>query len=204
MRRSTIIDYLLHLGVSSGQKPNGVVFLYCRYDEKQSIQTLLDSLAIQLVQDHHRIPKLLQVVFNLYDLRRSEGKNASKAVIIQLLLTMFSFFNKVYIILDALDEVPDRDQVGLIADLILLGGSLLLASRRMNIFNLPKDTLHVSIGHNNQANIRSFLHQKAKRITGIVRLVLDGEVSIDEVRERIQSMSKGMYVITSYSSSPST
>lgn len=126
--------------ISPEQSPDVVVFLYCRHDEKRTIPEYLASLIAQLVQKHSNIPALLEAIYKLYDLHHLQGTQPSKLELLNILHHLVSMFNNVHIVLDALDEVQDCNQMELIADLRSIGGSLLFTSRSMGaeVFDLPR------------------------------------------------------------------
>lgn len=115
-----------------------------------------------------------------------------------LLRKLFSSFTKVYVVLDALDEVPNNYQDHLIAVLVSLEASLLFSSRPMQIIDLPHDAIVVSVGDQNQADINAFVHHRLRENSHISRVLRGRGDRMDEVCTKIQKISDGMYVSKSF------
>lgn len=185
--------------VPSNQNPHSVIYLYCRHDKKWTIAEYLASLVAQLLRSYMGISTVPEAVYKLYNLHFPQGTKPSKVELANLLRNLVPVFNKVYIVLDALDEVQDCDQIELMANIRSIGGLLLtLRSTGVEVFDLPHHTLHVSIGHQNQEDINTYLHERVKQITSVARIVRGRESFTEEVCEKILNMSNGMYVVVIY------
>jgi hypothetical protein len=75
---------------------------------------------------------------------------------LELLQKLIPLFNRVYIVVDALDEFPDDASDGLLNALVQLHASLLITSRPSNVFHLLSDVEYIEIGDENEQDIELF------------------------------------------------
>lgn len=100
---SLVIDKLKKSVMATGSKI-GLAYLYCDYrDQKgQTVENILGALLKQLLR---LLPKIPEVVSKLYEERVVQERPISSADAVELLCIACSQFKRVYVCLDALDEV---------------------------------------------------------------------------------------------------
>lgn len=86
----------------------GVTYLYCNYKRQAEHTTpnLLAAILKQLVQDR---PSIAQSLSGLYDHHQVQKTRLSLEEIVSILRLVLRNYSKVYIVIDALDECPERD-----------------------------------------------------------------------------------------------
>lgn len=86
----------------------GVAYLYCNYKrhEEQTISSLLAAMLKQLVQDRPLIAKPLSSLYDRHEIPRTRPSIEETLSALQSVLANYS---RVYVVIDALDECPDRD-----------------------------------------------------------------------------------------------
>ena len=86
----------------------GIAYVYCSYkDQDQCLSQLLASLSQQLAQ---RRPILSELLLRLYDSEPQKQKFTPSHENLRFLLkTESEFFSRTYIVVDAVDECPERD-----------------------------------------------------------------------------------------------
>ena len=84
----------------------GLAYVYCDYrDQKeQTTENILGAVLKQLLRLLHNIP---ETISELYEKRVTQEKSLSSADAIDILRHACAQFSKVYVCLDALDEVGD-------------------------------------------------------------------------------------------------
>ena len=99
-----MIDKLEDRVVANGSKI-GLAYVYCDYrDQKgQTVENILGAVLKQLLS--RLLPEIPETVSKLYEERITHEKPLSSADAVDLLRTACAQFSKVYVCLDALDEV---------------------------------------------------------------------------------------------------
>lgn len=89
----------------------GIAYFYCDfwYGRRQSASLLLASVLKQLVQ---RVPFMLESVKALYSFHKSKGTYPSLDQISRTLAFVITFFSKVFIVVDTLDECQSSNGSG--------------------------------------------------------------------------------------------
>ncbi|PGG95107.1 hypothetical protein AJ79_10258, partial [Helicocarpus griseus UAMH5409] len=106
-----VIDELKKRAVSRPEI--GLGFIYCDYrdQEEQTTENVLGAMLKQLLE---RLSEIPERVLTLYEERTNHGKQLSSTDATDLLRMTCSHFSKIYLILDALDELKPRDLWGLL------------------------------------------------------------------------------------------
>ncbi|KAH9484709.1 Vegetative incompatibility protein HET-E-1 [Psilocybe cubensis] len=188
---SIVIDYLEHQLCSDNET---VVYIYCRHDDERSITELLASLVKQLIENTDMNSPVFALVHDIYVTHKKRATLPNKHEFLALLHKAFTLFNKVYIVLDALDEAPNIHQ-DLISTLAGLPASFLFSSRPMQLIDLPKDTIIVSIGDHNQDDIEVFVQSKLRENSHISRVLRGHEEHVDDICTKIHKTSDGMFLL---------
>ena len=183
-----MIEHLL--GRTSKEEGAAVAYLYCNYSdvEKQTASNLLSCLAYQLFtqQPCASTPEA------------TGGTKSSIANSVTLLKSAITGLASVFIVIDALDEIPEEDgrRKAMISELLSLTPvvRLLILSRDLpNIRRQLKHAIHVEI----KASEGDVLEYIDTRITGSERL--SAYVTKDEglrkvIRTTVASKACGMYI----------
>jgi hypothetical protein len=82
----------------------GLAYVYCDYRDQagQTVQNIFGAMIKQLIK---RLPKIPEALAKLYEERKSRDELLSSTDAVGLLHTTCTQFSKVYVCLDALDEV---------------------------------------------------------------------------------------------------
>lgn len=162
IRSSTVIDAVERYCQSEAS----CVMTYFYFDfndpQKQQVSSLLRSLLTQLSAKSTRCPEDLA---NLRSECQKRGKQPTSADLLNALKDIIGYFGHVYIILDALDECLDRDQLvellTVLSDWKLANLHLVAASRRKRwIDDGLTDLVSVQMGLESDlvdADIRTYL-----------------------------------------------
>jgi hypothetical protein len=105
MMAAITVDYLLK---SVRSNAIGVSYIYCNYKAQadQNTTTLLAAILKQLVRNR---PSIADPVARLYDLHATHNTRPSLDEIFGALQSVLTIYSTVYVIIDALDECPDKD-----------------------------------------------------------------------------------------------
>lgn len=128
---STIIEDLI--AYSSVLPGNAVVYFYFDFSDthRQSVKSLVSSLVSQLSS---HLPELPSCVESLYDRYQENGQQPREKELKTALTSVIEIFSNVHILLDALDECTERDELMELLDEVLIqkieGLHLLTTSRR--------------------------------------------------------------------------
>jgi hypothetical protein len=82
----------------------GLAYVYCDYRDQagQTIENIFGAMIKQLIM---RLPKIPEALAKLYEEQKSRDEPLRSTDAVDLLQTIFTKFSKVYVCLDALDEV---------------------------------------------------------------------------------------------------
>lgn len=98
-----------HLRNAVQTRDVGVVCLYCNYKRQadQTTSNLVAAILNQLVQDR---PSIAQPVSSLYDRHEVRRTRPTLEETLGALRSVLANYSKVYVVIDALDECPERDR----------------------------------------------------------------------------------------------
>ncbi|EGO23469.1 hypothetical protein SERLADRAFT_469424 [Serpula lacrymans var. lacrymans S7.9] len=161
LRNSYIIDHLTQQHKRDNDNV-AVVYFYCNHKD-QSTQTtynLVASLLKQLVQD---FPHTFERVNTEYRSHREKQIRPTLSEVCNTLKKEFSEFSRVFIVVDALDEVSEDDsRAELLTSLQVIGASLLVTSRDIPIIG-------TALRGNQRMDIRARHDDICKYIEGRIR-----------------------------------
>ena len=192
-----ISSYIIrHLQEKKVTDTIGVAYLYFSYKdtEKQTLLNLIASLLQQLVTQK---PLLLQEVRDLYQQHVTHHTRPSAGECSQLLQTVIWSFTQVYIVVDALDECPERGEVRniFLTQLFSLQpiANLLLVSRTIpSLESTLERAVRIKL-EPHEEDIRNYLLQRLKETPSMKRH-FDDEPSLPEtIISRLTQKIKGMY-----------
>ena len=107
MLASLVID---HLRRTPGEKNTATAYIYCDYrrQDEQTPINLTASVTKQLLEHHIAIP---EGVLKIYQPHRSKGTRPNCEEVLEMINLAMSPLSKIYLILDALDELGNAGQV---------------------------------------------------------------------------------------------
>ena len=123
-------------------KETAIVFAYCRHSDRYSVTDILAAFIKQLAQDHPSV--VLPIIEPVYKDHHRKETRPSKQEIQRLVQRLVKLFKKTYIILDALDELPEDTRVHLPAVLSSLRASLLITSRPLQLLEAADAIVHMT------------------------------------------------------------
>lgn len=152
---------------------------------------MLASFVKQLAERHSSVFSFVESIY------RNHLKDATRPIEqewLELLQTLTPLFNRVFIVIDALDEFPDNFRDGFLTALISLQANLLVTSRPSNTFYLLSDIVYIHVGEENEQDIERFINQKFKESSNLTSLLRKKEQVRVQICAKLKEMSKSMYV----------
>ena len=187
--RSIIIN---HLQTEYAQnKEIGVVYAYCRYTESYTTAQIYRWWIKELLE---RSPATFRYVRETFYSHKKQETVPTKSELLEILCNISSAFQKVFIVIDGLDETNDEVKQELLETLDTLPRKArgLIMSRPLPLFKyLLPEAVFIDIEARNE-DIELFV---AKRIHQIPRLqnMLEGKDSVrSQVYAKIKEKSGGM------------
>ena len=193
MFRPIVIDHL-EKSFPNNQQDTAIFFAYCRYNARHSLTDILASFVKQLAQRHSGVLSLLKT---LYANHCWDGASPPQEELLEILRIFIPSFNRVYIIVDALDEFDDDTRDGFLKALVSLQTRLLVTSRPSIVSYLLHDAPYIEIGDKNQQDIELFIEQKFKESTHLTTLLRRKEQTSSQIRAKLKETSKSMYGLSS-------
>jgi hypothetical protein len=183
-----VIDHLQSL--VRRQKDWALSFVYCRAKDRLSVSQILCSLLRQLVEDHEHVFHFLYEHHFLSHIR--DRTTPSDNHLVSALNEALLLFSHVFIVIDAVDELPPRTQNELLNILNSLNASILVTSTPLPSLNrlLPNAaTIEISPS---QQDFTYFVDNEIEKIPPLRalfanRLDLRGEV-ITRIRDTSGNM----------------
>ncbi|KAJ7336936.1 ankyrin repeat-containing domain protein [Mycena albidolilacea] len=186
---SMVVDYL------SQHKNIGVACIYLNHKEadNHTPSKLLSGLWRQLVFDRDIGP----LAKKLYHRHHEKRTAPSLAEIVDLVLSTFDEFSKVYIIVDAIDEYPDGQQWILLQRLAAMGPTVnLMITSRPNITpyaSLPN--LKAVDIHATEEDLRTYVDAEIQSSRRLSRHVQTRPELQDEIHSKISCIADGMFLL---------
>ncbi|EFI26658.1 ankrin repeat containing protein [Coprinopsis cinerea okayama7 len=134
-KTSTIIDDLLPL--ENDSERTCVLFVYSRYTEPLAVTDILRSLIKQCIERNHDLAGIVKPV---YEKHKLEGTDPSVEELVTLLRKLESYFDRVFYVVDGVDEAHLNVRFDLIQVINQLQGNVILTSR-------PLDDLGEELNH---------------------------------------------------------
>jgi hypothetical protein len=113
--------------------------------------------------------------------------------LLEILRISIPSFNRVYIIVDALDEFDDDARDDLLKTLVSLQARLLVTSRPSIVSYLLDDASYIEIGDENENDIQLFIDQNFEESTRLTTLLKRKEQTGSQIRAKLKETSKRMY-----------
>jgi len=191
--RSIVINHLQNR--FSSDHEIAIIFAFCRYSDQYSVTDILASFVKQLAQDHLSVFPIIETVYK--DHKKKETR-PSEQELQELLQRLLNSFKKTYIVIDALDEVPENTRVHLLVVLSSLRGSrasLLLTSRPLQLLEpfLP-DAAYIYVENENHGDIEFFINKQIEETLHLASLLKGKQPLRREICTKLKEKSEGMYV----------
>jgi Cdc6-like AAA superfamily ATPase len=178
------VDHLLDSIINS---PTGVAYVYCNYKEEQELLDILAAILKQLA-----LPNM-EPVDRLRRRRSARGTSLSLHELIGYLRDVVDCYDKVYIVIDALDECQDGSRRQLLTKL-----TELRTGRDIHLMATSRHIPEIEVEFNralqldvqaSEEDVERFVNGQIHRLPRCVQR--DPELQ-DKVRERIAEASAGM------------
>ncbi len=187
--RSIVINHL-KTSFPNSQGDVAIVFAYCRHSGRYSLTDILASFVKQLCQRHPGV--LSHVVESVY-LEHREGASPNQEEWLDILQKSILSFDRVYIIVDGVDEFPYDARDDFLTALVSLQARLLLTSRPSITSYLLQGVPHIDMGDENQIDIEFFIDRKIRESAVLMGLLIRNEQIWNEIRAKLKETSKNMY-----------
>jgi ankyrin repeat protein len=189
---SIVVDELC--GVFGNDSFVGVAYLYCdfRQNDKQRVEDLLASLLRQLSQCQ---PSLPQEVRSLTHRHKKKQTRPSQDDLLRTLQSLAAMYSRVFIIVDALDELTMECRVSFLPNLLALqaicGANLFVTSRFIPeiVEYFTRSTL-LEI-RASEHDVRRYIDAYVSHLPSFVRRSMDLQ---EEIKSRIVNAVDGMCV----------
>lgn len=188
---SIIID---HIQQNIVQDDVGLVYVYCGYKEpNQSALNLIGSLLQQLVRCHDDLP---DEIVDLYRQHKSSQSHLSMDQSMRLLRTQMGLYSKVFVVVDALDELSEenRERYQFITEILRLPSSakILATSRHIaTIKDAFKGIASLEISANSD-DIKRYIEKRIDETPQLASLLNDRRALRDAISDAIVDKAKGM------------
>lgn len=182
-----------HLQQSLNRAEIGIAYIYCNYKEvaKQKLDQLLAHLLHQLVAPGSLLTDQLMTLYqtNAYKQTRPSIEDYTG-----LLHAAVQSFDKVYVVVDALDECPETDgtRKSLIAELRALNINVLITSRDLPIIqNHLSNAVRLEI-RASEEDIQEYIQYRIRESDRIATYVERSPELRDLITSKILQNAKGM------------
>jgi len=198
--RSIIIDHLGSISYNQIHK-NAIAYIYCNYGEPdQTAFNILGSLLHQLILANPIFPDGIK---KLYEANEEKKTRPRLDDYVQQLLSLCASFTRIYILVDALDELASRERDILLSALKQLTNvSFLMTSRHSwNIQAAFAANSQIEIRANDE-DIKAFLRREIENSPNLQSLLQQPRKDshyvaslIDDITSTIAGKAQGMCVI---------
>ena len=187
---SKVVD---HLQQEYHHQNVAVLCIYCSYSARHTHQDLLASLLKQLAQKR---PVISEAINKLYDSHSRKGTPVTFSEIMQELKSELQTYNRVYIVIDALDECPRKTRETLLQNLQSLLGTpgtvnLMITARPNTIIKEVQKTQHLEI-RADDADVRRYVQGRINHSSDLQELVKPDSELEAMVIETLTSKANGM------------
>jgi len=200
--RSMVIDWLetRHQGAT----PAPVIYLYCSYKEEevQTPQNMIGSLLKQMVQQEAALP---DDVRSLYNKHRQKKTNPKLDELTRLLIQEAKTRSLVFVIVDALDECPERGNTRgrLLAEIQKLpqNARILITSRYSpKIKESFEKVPHIDIRATGE-DVKLYIEARIEKGRSLAKHVRSNPTLLEEITATVVESSQGMCALIPVSAS---
>ncbi|KAK0371731.1 hypothetical protein CLIM01_10909 [Colletotrichum limetticola] len=192
---SVVIDHLIH---RFREEPGvGIAYVYCNFKEteRQDCHDLLSSLAKQLAQSCSPFPQSLETLYNTHHKRRT-SRTIQETV--DLLQMISSCYERVFIVVDALDECDRNARQAFLPEILRLQ-----QRSQVNIFATTREIPEIleskefenSISVEIRAIQEDVLRYTSDRMTRMQSFVRNNLNLQKEIRSTIAEKVNGMFLL---------
>ncbi|EAU81226.2 ankyrin repeat domain-containing protein 28 [Coprinopsis cinerea okayama7 len=186
---SRVVDDLQPLEEATDQRIC-VLFVYNRYNESLSIGDIVKGFILQILQRHKH---LVDLVKPLYQRGRLERTNPSDEDLLNMLLKLEGHFDRIYYVVDGVDEVDRNYQFDLILALGQLQGNLIFASRPLEDLKTElKNAKYLTLLAQDE-DLQLLIDDRLRRYKGLCRVLEDHEYR-EKVIRLIADKAAGMFL----------
>lgn len=177
--------------IEHAQRDVAVAYTFIRYIEKYLARDILASLLGQIIRSH---PAALNTVRSLYLQLRASDEPLTEDRLKSLLQDIVSSFQRVFFVVDGLDEAMDEVKDDLLESLTSLSGaSLLILSRPLDSFVTTYTPSAIRISIQAQTDdIDTYVRDKVKRSARLTRVLGKDGTKIGELSHLVRHKSQGM------------
>ncbi|RXW19484.1 hypothetical protein EST38_g6375 [Candolleomyces aberdarensis] len=189
---SIVINYLQNL---DQQNEIPVIFAYCRYSEKYSATQIFSSLVKQFLQLDQSTS--MQYISQYLLSREKEESRPTNKQLLQVLSSIAATYERVFIVLDGLDEAGESDRQQLLDGLNSLPSNmhLLIMSRPLMSFEyLVPDAAFLDIQARNE-DIERFVKKRIDEIPTLRAVLRGKDTARDQLCAAIKKKSRGMFLV---------
>ncbi|KAF1807899.1 ankyrin [Eremomyces bilateralis CBS 781.70] len=173
----------------------GIAFYYCSFQrDYQQLEELLRSLLLQL---GCRMPSLPNALLDLYQNHGARSTRPSVAELFDVLASIVAAMSKVYIVIDALDEMSSSHRRELLLGLFTLqnnsSANLFATSRFIpNIVSRFKGTPSLEIGGTDtESDLIQYMDQRIRKLPAFVQQSPELQ---DKIKTSVLKASNGMFL----------
>ena len=167
-----------------------IVFAYCRHSDRYSVADILASFVKQLAQAHPSV--VLPSIGPVYEDHQRKETRLSEQELQHLFQELLKLFKKTYIVIDALDELPDDTRVNLPTVLSPLLASLLITSRPLELLEVADAVVHID--DKNQQDIELFIDKQFEEPGRLRDMLKEKQLVRKGICATLKQVSQGMYV----------
>lgn len=199
---STVVEYLQH-SIKSRAKDVALAYFYVDYRDaaKQNLDACLSTLVRQLLDQNPRGMRRLERLRE--QKQRSLSRNLTTSDYVDILKELADLENKVYIVIDALDESPDPERfVDALKQISNREANkspivVLVTSRNNPTLEhalIPIVTHHVFVSNKDNNDIQSFVAAEVKKRFVSVKSKVSGAELIDLIITEISTRADGLFL----------
>ncbi|RXW14281.1 hypothetical protein EST38_g11573, partial [Candolleomyces aberdarensis] len=192
--RAIIVDHLQK--EFSSQKRVPVIFAYCRYTERYPTSQFLAAWIRQLLEYD---PATLRHISEMFTIHQRQDTWPSEAELHELLSVICTGFEKVYIILDGLDEAQEDVKIQLLEEINTLPSNTrtLIMSRPLKTFEyLVRGVAGINIEARNE-DIELFVEKKIAQMPRLHAMLAGKDGEKRRICKAIKEKSGGMFLVAS-------
>ena len=140
-------------------------------------------------------PSLSSFIEETYDDHRRRGSHLSSDELGDLFGHLLQLFEKVFVVIDALDEASDECRTALIDRLASFPLCQFLTSRSLDLVPLlPQGAISLNMDGRTEGDIELFITRKIQTVSRFRRLLMDDQSLRKSLVSKLVEKSNGMYV----------
>jgi hypothetical protein len=187
-----------HLQKTLQDENVAIAYIYCNHKEqaKQTVRELVASLLKQFVQDR---PEISECATSLYDSHYPKATRPCLSELTEALRKEVEGYSKAFIVIDALDELVERDRSHLIKEVQSLSNTvhLMVTSRRLlSIEQILCGAKSKEI-RADERDVRTYVNHCIRHEPRLSLLIRADDTLREHIAYKISINAKGMYVYPS-------